>query len=172
MPEPSEVFGWSLQREGNVEHMLYDPEAATLRVNEEVIAIEANAASIFHVLVSHPDAPVTPEDFQESGIPTRGSFMRKGMKQLRENPFTDRHVLQVGENAAAVYAFVTNPEDVSLLALRMEAVHEDLYGESASADAERSRRRLVKIAKVAAGVGSAAASYAILRHVRRRSKNN
>ena len=167
---PSEVYDWTLVQGDRVELIRYDVDAARLQVNGELSMLTPRAAQLFRVMLRHPDTPLTSDDFHEDGIPAKGGqTIRAGMKDLKKDPLTGRHVLQVGENAQAVYGFITNPDDVSLFKARLEDIHNELYGGHEGREAQRSHRRLAKVASLAAGVGAAAAGYVVFRKVHRKS---
>jgi hypothetical protein len=167
---PDEVFSWSLAtRDGAIELMRFDEAAHTLQQNGTVATLEPHAAKVLGVLLRHPDAPVTTDDFLEAGLQTKGGgTVKKALKVLQRHPLAGRHVLQIGENASAVYAFITNPDDAQLLTGRMQEMHDELYGGDQTMEAEKSNRRLRKAMALAGAIGSAAAGYMIVRHVHRK----
>jgi len=169
---PSELIQWQLA--WNEQVMLYgfDTETGILQRNGEISQLEPEAAALFEVLLRHPDAPVTVDDFLESGLPIRKGMIDKTAKRLAKDPLIGKHIQKAGDNRQALHAFVTNPEDISLLLDRVKDMHISEFGSLATQEALKSRKKLLKIEAIAASVAAVATGIVILKNVHRKPKNN
>ena len=172
MPETDTVspIAWSLQQD-NGAMLLYEFDQSTgrLQLNGEVEYVDDRAAKVLGVLLRHPDAPVTNDDFLEAGMQTKGGgTVRKAMNTLQKSHIVGKHILQVGQNKHAVYSLLTNPHDTGTLVARMQDMHEMLYGEGGTKDASRHKDAIKKLGAVSAGLVGAATVYTVVRKIHKR----
>jgi hypothetical protein len=120
MPEQA-IFTWSIaDAESNLNNYCYHAATGRLQCNDATEYLAGPASLVLSVLLSHPDAPVTNDDFLEAGLQTKGGgVVKKAIRDLEKNTSIAPHIVQVGANKSAVYAFLTNPSDVELYKSRL-----------------------------------------------------
>lgn len=171
---------WQLLQDEELNRFSYDERSGVLQCNGDSQTLDYPASALLYVLLTHADAPVTPDDFFEAHIETRGGAIKKAMDTLKKDKYVGPHIFQSGINKGAVYSFLTNPHDAELLQSRMNSEHEILYvvesrpGElpqELKTEAAKKHANALYRVGVAAGALAAAATtaYVVVKHVRKRS---
>jgi hypothetical protein len=164
------MYEWQIQNDDTLQDFRFNEQIGVLQCNGSSEALTAPASAVLGVLLAHADAPVTPEDFFEAQVETRGGTAKKAIRELKSHELIGHHILQVGTNKRAVYSFLTNPVDADLLLDRMNHVHDILYKMTPDTDtAKKHADTIIKVGKVATAIAAAATTaYVVVKHVRKR----
>jgi len=165
------MYEWEIKQNETSLHFVYNEAIGLLHCNEKSDVLQRPASDMLSVLLNQHDTPVTRDDFIEINPKLyTNNTIKNGIKQLQKNQLIGEHILQVGSNKRAMYSFLIDPSNSSLLEARMRDMHVTLYGENAKTlESERHMQTIKKVGIVVGAVAaSTAASYAIIKHVRHR----